>query len=100
MPGCALTCWLRVHVLLLRLVQGKWHLGFWDWPYVPANRGFDSAFGYMTGAEDYWLHTNGKSCKGLDLHAGTPGTGPPSRRRDCHSAAPPSPFSRSANRDE
>ena len=25
---------------------------------------------------------------------------PPSRRRDCHSAAPPSPFSRRINRDE
>lgn len=24
---------------------GKWHLGFWDWPYVPANRGFDTSFG-------------------------------------------------------
>ena len=53
------------------------HLGFWDWKYLPANRGFASAFGYLTGAEDYWLHTNGKSCKGLDLTAATPGSGKP-----------------------
>ena len=51
------------------------HLGFWDWKYLPANRGFESAYGYLTGAEDYYLHTNGKHCKGLDLTAATPGSG-------------------------
>jgi len=37
---------------------GKWHLGYWDWKYVPTGRGFESFFGYMGGAEDYYLHTH------------------------------------------
>lgn len=37
---------------------GKWHLGYWDWQYVPTGRGFESFFGYMGGAEDYYQHTH------------------------------------------
>lgn len=37
---------------------GKWHLGYWDWQYVPTGRGFETFFGYMGGAEDYFQHTH------------------------------------------
>jgi arylsulfatase B/arylsulfatase I/J len=35
---------------------GKWHLGYSSWPYTPLRRGFDTTFGYLGGAQDYWLH--------------------------------------------
>ena len=36
---------------------GKWHLGFYEWPYTPTYRGFDSFYGFYTGAEDHFDHT-------------------------------------------
>ena len=36
---------------------GKWHLGFYKWPYVPTKRGFDTAYGFWDGAEDHYGHT-------------------------------------------
>ena len=36
---------------------GKWHLGFYKWPYVPTKRGFDTAYGFWDGAEDHFDHT-------------------------------------------
>lgn len=35
---------------------GKWHLGFCNWNYTPTYRGFDSFYGFYSGAEDYYTH--------------------------------------------
>ena len=44
---------------------GKWHLGFYEWPYTPTYRGFDSFYGFYTGAEDHFNHERNDI---LDLH--------------------------------
>ncbi|XP_020899733.1 arylsulfatase J isoform X1 [Exaiptasia diaphana] len=36
---------------------GKWHLGFFDWDYVPTARGFDTFLGIFMGEGDFWNHT-------------------------------------------
>lgn len=46
---------------------GKWHLGFFQTPYTPPKRGFDSFFGYYTGENDYYNHTTGTDHIGLDF---------------------------------
>eukprot|EP01084_Bolivina_argentea_P102820 184186_1 len=38
---------------------GKWHLGFYKWPYTPTFRGYKSYYGYYTGGEDYFTHKAG-----------------------------------------
>ncbi|EEC18655.1 arylsulfatase B, putative [Ixodes scapularis] len=42
---------------------GKWHLGFFQTPYVPMKRGFDTFFGLYTGSNDYYNHTSGSVSK-------------------------------------
>lgn len=37
-------------------IVGKWHLGFYEWPYTPTYRGFDSFYGFYLGAEDHFNH--------------------------------------------
>ena len=44
---------------------GKWHLGFYEWPYTPTYRGFDSFYGFYTGTKDHFNH---ESRGILDLH--------------------------------
>ena len=40
---------------------GKWHLGFVARAYLPTSRGFESFYGYVIGAVDYWKHKT-KEC--------------------------------------
>ena len=38
---------------------GKWHLGFHNASFLPTSRGFDSFFGYLTGAQDHFTEAVG-----------------------------------------
>lgn len=37
-------------------IRCRWHLGFCNWNYTPTYRGFDSFYGFYSGAEDYYTH--------------------------------------------
>ncbi|CAH1775568.1 unnamed protein product [Owenia fusiformis] len=40
-------------------IVGKWHLGYCKWEYTPTFRGFDSFYGFLNGAQDYYTHLKG-----------------------------------------
>jgi len=37
---------------------GKWHLGFFKWPYTPTYRGFDSFYGLYTGHANHYTYVH------------------------------------------
>nr|XP_050856383.1 arylsulfatase B-like isoform X3 [Vespula vulgaris] len=55
---------------------GKWHVGYYAPEYTPANRGFDTFFGYYNGYIEYFNHTitelQYKTYTGNDLHRDRP----------------------------
>jgi arylsulfatase A-like enzyme len=53
-------------------ICGKWHLGHFQKPYLPTERGFDHQYGHYNGALDYFTHErdggfdwhrNGETCR-------------------------------------
>lgn len=49
---------------------GKWHTGYYTESHTPANRGFDSFYGYYNGMIQYYnyTYTQDKKYVGFDLH--------------------------------
>lgn len=46
---------------------GKWHAGGATPDLIPTGRKFDSSFGYLNAANDYYNETDGRSCNGTPI---------------------------------
>ena len=46
---------------------GKWHAGGATSDLIPMGRKFDSSFGYLNAANDYYNQTDGRSCNGTPI---------------------------------
>lgn len=51
LPRTLGTLGYRTHMI------GKWHLGFCAWSLTPTRRGFDTFYGFYSGAQGYFNHT-------------------------------------------
>ena len=49
---------------------GKWHLGYPTLSHWPTHRGFDSFYGFLSSAVDYWNKTSVMGDGWLDLQDG------------------------------
>ena len=46
---------------------GKWHAGDATFDHIPTGRGFNTSFGYLRAANDYYTEQSGQVCNGTDI---------------------------------